>query len=319
MNVTHVATGVIPDTFMPLFAFVITYGLGYLLGSIPFGLILTRLAGLGDIRDIGSGNIGATNVLRTGNKPLAVMTLILDALKGAVAVIVGAHYTPILGLVGGAAALLGHSYPIWLNYKGGKGVATAFGMTCAINLPLGLAVGFTWTTVLLIVRYSSLAALSGAALAPLYAWAFGHNELVPFFVGIGIFIWWRHRLNIKRLIDGTEPQLGAKKTERKTASDPRELSVSESLQGIKEYIASVATRTAPCPFAVGDIVRFTPSPRALRQTQGMTAFGVVPGQEIEIKTITDGLYLFFAGDTGGWPWNEYILVRKGTHAPPRSE
>ncbi len=321
MNLSHAATGVIPDSFMPLFAFVITYGLGYLLGSIPFGLILTRLAGLGDIRDIGSGNIGATNVLRTGNKALAVMTLILDALKGAAAVLIGLHYTPILGLIGGAAALLGHSYPVWLKYKGGKGVATAFGMTCAINLPLGLAVGFTWTTVLLLVRFSSLAALSGAALAPVYAWAFGRNDLVLFFVVIGAFIWWRHRLNIKRLINGTEPQLGANLAEKNvvTAPEPHELTVTEALQGIRDYMSKAAAQNVPCPFAVGDKVRFTPSPRALRQSQSIAAFGVAPGQELEIIKISDGLYLFFTGDVGGWPWHEYTLVEKGTHAPPRAE
>lgn len=306
---------------MPLFAFVITYGLGYLLGSIPFGLILTRLAGLGDIRSIGSGNIGATNVLRTGNKALAIMTLILDAVKGAAAVMVGLYYTPVLGLVGGAAALLGHSYPIWLKYKGGKGVSTAFGMACAINLPLGLAIGFTWTTVLLIVRYSSLAALSAAALAPVYAWAFGHNDLAFFYIGIGAFIWWRHRLNIKRLIDGTEPQIGSGKGEAKTppsGTEPRELTVTEALQGIREYMSRAAPLNVPCPFAVGDYVRFTPSSRALQQQESIAAFGVKPGQELKIEKITDGLYLFFAGDIGGWPWHEYTLVRKDAHAPPHA-
>lgn len=305
---------------MPLFAFIITYGLGYLLGSIPFGLILTRLAGLGDIRDIGSGNIGATNVLRTGNKSLAVMTLILDALKGAVAVAVGQHYTPILGWIGGSAALLGHSYPVWLKYKGGKGVATAFGMACAIDWTLGLAVAFTWITVAAIVRFSSLAALSASALAPVYAWAFGRKDLIVFFAVIAAFIWWRHRRNIKRLFDGTEPQIGADKTDKKSAAPPpeqRELTVAEALQGIKDYMAKVETPLANCPFVIGDVVRFTPSSRALRQQDSITAFRVEPGQELAITKIGDGLYLFFADDAGGWPWNEYTLVKKGVHAPSR--
>jgi len=197
--------------FMPLFA--------YLLGSIPFGLLLTKLAGMGDIRTIGSGNIGATNVLRTGKKGLAALTLVCDALKGVVAVMIGQHYTPTLGLVAGVAALLGHSYPIWLKYKGGKGVATAFGFSCALNLPMGAAIGFTWIVVLVMVRYSSVAALSAAALAPLYAWLFGNTQLMLAYVGISSFIIWRHRANIKRLLNGTEGtlSLGSK---NKTAASP---------------------------------------------------------------------------------------------------
>lgn len=191
--------------FTPVFAFVISYGMGYLLGSIPFGLILTKLAGLGDIRTVGSGNIGATNVLRAGGKKLAAFTLLLDALKGVVAVLIGNHYTPMLGMVAGAAALLGHSYPIWLKYKGGKGVATGFGISCAINLPVGLAIGFTWALVFFMVRYSSVAALSAAALAPFYGWLLGDINLLYFYLFISGFVIWRHRVNIKRLLDGTEP------------------------------------------------------------------------------------------------------------------
>lgn len=189
---------------MPLVAFAVSYGGGYLLGSIPFGLILTKLAGMGDIRSIGSGNIGATNVLRTGKKGLAILTLVLDALKGAVAVWIGLSYTPMLGMIAGAAALLGHSYPIWLKYKGGKGVATGLGLSCALNLPLGLAIAFTWIVVAALVRYSSLAALAAAALAPLYAWLFGDWNLVVFYLFISGFVIWRHRANIRRLLDGTE-------------------------------------------------------------------------------------------------------------------
>lgn len=193
--------------FMPLIGFIVSYGGGYLLGSIPFGLVLTKLSGLGDLRTIGSGNIGATNVLRTGKKGLAALTLLLDALKGAAAVMLGLYFAPFLGLVGGLAALLGHAYPIWLKYKGGKGVATGFGVTMALSPPLGLAAGFTWTVVLVMVRYSSLAALSAALMTPIYAWLFDRHDLVSFFVIAGAFVWWRHRENIKRLINGTEPTI----------------------------------------------------------------------------------------------------------------
>ncbi|MEJ0063495.1 MAG: glycerol-3-phosphate 1-O-acyltransferase PlsY [Alphaproteobacteria bacterium] len=193
--------------FMAIFALMVSYGLGYLLGSIPFGLLLTKFAGAGDIRQIGSGNIGATNVLRTGKKGLAALTLALDAIKGAVAVMIGLHFSPALGLIAGAAAMLGHSYPIWLNYKGGKGVATAFGITCGIYWPLGLAAGFTWVVVLVMVRLSSVAALAAVTLAPFYAYILDRRDLVLFFIGIGIFIWWRHRKNIRQLISGEEPQI----------------------------------------------------------------------------------------------------------------
>lgn len=207
--------------FAPVFAFIISYGMGYLLGSIPFGLILTKLAGLGDIRQVGSGNIGATNVLRAGGKKLAAFTLLLDALKGVVAVMIGNHYTPTLGMVAGAAALLGHSYPVWLKYKGGKGVATGFGISCALNLPVGLAIGFTWTLVFFMVRYSSVAALSAAALAPFYGWLLGDINLLYFYLVISSFVIWRHRVNIQRLLNGTEPafSFGSKKPSAPAAAD----------------------------------------------------------------------------------------------------
>ena len=202
--------------FVPLFGFIISYGFGYLLGSIPFGLLLTKMAGLGDIRKVGSGNIGATNVLRTGNKCLAALTLALDALKGAVAVWIGQQYTPEMGMLAGAAAMLGHSYPVWLKYKGGKGVATAFGLSCALNLPMGLAIGFTWLIVLVLVRFSSLAAISAALLSPLYAWLFGNSKLVLFYFGACAFVWWRHRANFKRLLDGTETTISLGRKDSKT-------------------------------------------------------------------------------------------------------
>ncbi len=200
--------------FVPLFGFIISYGFGYLLGSIPFGLLLTKMAGLGDIRKVGSGNIGATNVLRTGNKGLAALTLVLDALKGAVAVWIGQQYTPEMGMLAGAAAMLGHSYPVWLKYRGGKGVATAFGLSCALNLPMGLAIGFTWLIVLVLVRFSSLAAISAALLSPLYAWLFGNSKLVLFYFGACAFVWWRHRANFKRLLDGTETTISLGRKDR---------------------------------------------------------------------------------------------------------
>lgn len=204
--------------FVPLFGFIISYGFGYLLGSIPFGLLLTKMAGLGDIRKVGSGNIGATNVLRTGHKGLAALTLALDALKGAAAVWIGQQYTPEMGMVAGAAALLGHSYPVWLKYKGGKGVATAFGLSCALNLPMGLAIGFTWLTVLVLVRYSSLAAIAAALLSPLYAWLFADTKLVFFYIGACAFVWWRHRANFKRLLDGTETTISLGKKGQSSVS-----------------------------------------------------------------------------------------------------
>lgn len=186
---------------------------GYLLGSIPFGLLFTRMAGLGDIRDIGSGNIGATNVLRTGNKTLALATLLCDGGKGAVATLVAGQF---LGLVPSAiaacAAFVGHVYPVWLKFNGGKGVATYFGILIALLWPAGLLAGVTWIGAALLFRYSSLAALMAATLAPLYFIFFGHIGLaIPAAICTAL-IYWRHRPNIERLRAGTEPRIGAKAT-----------------------------------------------------------------------------------------------------------
>jgi glycerol-3-phosphate acyltransferase PlsY len=184
---------------------------GYLLGSIPFGLLLTRLAGLGDIRNVGSGNIGATNVLRTGNKGLAALTLLLDGGKGAAAVLLAAPFGPEAAALAGLGAVIGHLFPVWLRFKGGKGVATGLGVLLASAWPVGLAACATWLLVAAVLRYSSLAALLAFLLAPLYAWLFTHRgELVALAGAIALLVWLRHSGNIGRFAAGTEPRIGAK-------------------------------------------------------------------------------------------------------------
>ena len=182
---------------------------GYLLGSIPFGLLLGKLAGAGDIRGIGSGNIGATNVLRTGRKGLAVLTLLLDAGKGAAAVLVTAYFTPLLGLAAGIAAVAGHCFPVWLKFKGGRGVATGFGVLLAALPLVGLLACATWAAVAAIFRFSSLAALAAYLAAPVYAAVFYDVPEGIFAAVISILIIVRHRANIARLRAGTEPRIGA--------------------------------------------------------------------------------------------------------------
>lgn len=186
---------------------------GYLLGSIPFGLLLTRWAGLGDIRNIGSGNIGATNVSRTGRKDIALATLLLDAAKAGVALLIaralsentGQHIA--IGLVAGAAAFIGHCYPVWLKFKGGKGVATFFGVLFAGIWPIGVVAGLTWLAVYAMFGYSSLAALCAAAIAPILAMVAGFDWWeIGFTLVIGALIFWRHRGNIERLRNGEEPK-----------------------------------------------------------------------------------------------------------------
>jgi glycerol-3-phosphate acyltransferase PlsY len=180
----------------------------YLLGSIPFGLVLTKLAGLGDIRKIGSGNIGATNVLRTGNKPLAALTLFLDGLKGAVAVLLTHLIAPELTAIAGLMALVGHLFPVWLKFKGGKGVATAAGIYTALYWPIGLSYMVTWIVVAKVSRYSSLAALVAIGLAPAYALFFGRGNILWLAVIILVLVFLKHSTNIKRLKEGTEPRIG---------------------------------------------------------------------------------------------------------------
>ena len=185
--------------------------IGYGLGSIPFGLILAKTMNLGDLRKIGSGNIGATNVLRTGNKLAAALTLILDGGKGAVAVLIAQAYSgESAAQLAALAAFLGHCYPVWLGFKGGKGVATFLGLLLALHWPLGLAACATWLVIAVVLRYSSLSALTAAGLSPVLAAALGRGELVWLMVVLAILIYWRHRPNIARLRDGTETKIGQK-------------------------------------------------------------------------------------------------------------
>ena len=193
---------------------------GYLLGSIPFGVLLTRAAGAGDVRNIGSGNIGATNVLRTGRKDLALATLLLDAGKGAVALLIARQLlgSEAAGANAGGAAFTGHLFPVWLGFKGGKGVATFFGLLIAAAWPLGLMAGATWLIVAFALRYSSLAALIASAAAPLIALvpltAIGLPVATPILllsVFTAVLIWIRHHENIGRLLKGAEPRIGAVK------------------------------------------------------------------------------------------------------------
>ena len=185
-------------------------GLGYLLGSVPFGLILTRLFGAGDLRSIGSGSIGATNVLRTGRKGLAAGTLLLDAGKGALAVWLTAQWWPLVAPIAAFGAIVGHCFPVWLGFKGGKGVATALGIALALSWPVALACAAVWLAVVAASRISSLGGITATLAGPLAAWALGRPELVLPLAGIALVVLWRHRANIARLRAGTEPRIGAK-------------------------------------------------------------------------------------------------------------
>jgi acyl phosphate:glycerol-3-phosphate acyltransferase len=186
---------------------------GYLCGTIPFGLILTKSAGLGDIRTIGSGNIGATNVLRTGNKKVAAATLVLDALKGTVpALLMGWLFAPQAAILAGLAAFFGHLFPMWLGFKGGKGVATSIGVLFGLFWPLGLIFMGVWIAMAVLFRISSLSALTASLLSPVAAWAVGRSDLIlpAAIMGIAVFI--THRANIARILKGEEPRLGKSKT-----------------------------------------------------------------------------------------------------------
>jgi len=199
---------ILGTAMQPTFA-VISLVFGYLLGSIPFGLIITRLAGMGDVRKIGSGNIGATNVLRTGNKWAAALTLIFDASKGAAAVLIaGAFYGPGGAAVAGLGAFLGHIFPVWLGFKGGKGVATFIGVMLALAWPVGLAVLATWLAAAALWRISSLSALIAAALAPLYIWMWGEPLAAALAAVLAIIIFVTHWANITRILSGSEPHIG---------------------------------------------------------------------------------------------------------------
>ena len=185
--------------------------LSYLLGSIPFGVILTRLGGAGDLRTIGSGNIGATNVLRTGRKGLAAATLLLDMAKGAVAVLLVAHLFPGNALLAAAGAFIGHCYPVWLRFKGGKGVATLMGIVVALHWPLGLVYAVVWLGLLAGLRISSVAGMAAALSAPFAAALFGRFDLVLLLLALALIVLWKHRENVDRLFSGTEPRIGRSK------------------------------------------------------------------------------------------------------------
>ncbi len=186
--------------------------LGYALGSVPFGLVLTKLAGGGDIREIGSGNIGATNVLRSGRKGLAALTLLLDLLKGFVAVWLAFRFLPGAEVFAAAGAFFGHLYPVWLNFKGGKGVATYAGILFGLFWQGGAVYAAAWIGGLLLFRTSSVAGLLAAVLAPVAAAYFGRYELVALLAACTLIVFWKHRENIERLIDGTEPRIGKSKS-----------------------------------------------------------------------------------------------------------
>ncbi|MDJ0993403.1 MAG: glycerol-3-phosphate 1-O-acyltransferase PlsY [Dinoroseobacter sp.] len=184
---------------------------GYLLGAVPFGLVIAKLLGLGDLRQIGSGNIGATNVLRTGNKPAAAATLVLDAGKGAIAVLLArALVGEDAAQVAGAAAFLGHCFPIYLGFKGGKGVATFLGTLLALAWPVGMAACMTWLIAAGAFRISSLSALIAAATSPLWAYLLGFEDMTLLASFLAVLVWIRHRPNIVRLLDGSEPRIGRK-------------------------------------------------------------------------------------------------------------
>jgi len=184
---------------------------GYLLGSIPFGVILTRLGGAGDIRQIGSGNIGATNVLRTGRKELAAATLILDMLKATAAVLIALRVAPGFEILAGAAAFIGHCYPVWLRFKGGKGVATMMGVCLGLSGAIALAYALIWIGMLVVVRISSAAGLTAAISAPVAALLLGRTDLAPVLAALAAIVAWKHHENIRRLLNGTEPRIGGKR------------------------------------------------------------------------------------------------------------
>ncbi len=184
--------------------------IGYLLGSIPFGVILTRLAGAGDLRQIGSGNIGATNVLRTGRRGLAVATLVLDAAKGWAAVMLVAWLFPDrdFAVLAAAGAFVGHLYPVWLRFRGGKGVATLLGIVLALHWPCGIVYAVVWIGLLAVARISSLAGMGAAISAPLSVAFFARFDLLPLLIALALLVLWKHRDNLARLMAGTEPRIG---------------------------------------------------------------------------------------------------------------
>src|ERR1700736_1131804 len=209
MRGKYVGTGATPmsaDAFL-----VVAFGLGYLLGSIPFGLILTKLAGTQDLRSIGSGNIGATNVLRTGRKGLAAATLLLDMLKGTVAVIIAGYYAgPNAAMLAALGAFLGHLFPVWLGFKGGKGVAVYIGVLIGLFWPAAVVFCVLWLATAATTRYSSLSALVASFVTPIFLWWFGQPALASLFAVLTLLLFYMHRENIKRLQAGNEGRIGEK-------------------------------------------------------------------------------------------------------------
>jgi glycerol-3-phosphate acyltransferase PlsY len=190
---------------------IVAFVIGYCCGSIPFGLVLTKIAGTQDLRSIGSGNIGATNVLRTGRKGLAAATLIGDMLKGTAAVVIAGYYGgPNAAMLAAFGAFLGHLYPVWLNFKGGKGVATYLGVLLGLFWPAALVFAVMWIATAYTSRYSSLSALVAAFVTPIFLWWFGHAALASLFVVLTLILFYTHRENIKRLQAGTEGRIGEK-------------------------------------------------------------------------------------------------------------
>jgi glycerol-3-phosphate acyltransferase PlsY len=195
-----------PDVFLP-----VAFAIGYLLGSIPFGLVLTKLAGTADLRSIGSGNIGATNVLRTGRKGLAAATLLFDMLKGTVAVIIAGHLGgPNAAMLAGLGAFLGHLFPVWLKFRGGKGVAVYIGVLLGLFWPAAMVFCAIWLATAFASRYSSLSALIASFVTPLFLWSFGHAALASLSVVLTLLLFYMHRENIRRLQAGTEGRIGQK-------------------------------------------------------------------------------------------------------------
>jgi glycerol-3-phosphate acyltransferase PlsY len=200
-----------PELISPTATLILWAVIGYLLGSVPFGVVLSRLMGLGNLREIGSGNIGATNVLRTGNKTAAALTLLLDGAKGAVAVLLARAFAADDAVqLAALAAFIGHCYPVWLGFKGGKGVATFLGIWLAYAWLVGLACCATWLAVAMLKRISSLAAILAASFSTIYAFAFGEGQALLVGAILTLLVFWRHRANISRLKAGTEPRIGQK-------------------------------------------------------------------------------------------------------------
>ncbi|MBA3677972.1 MAG: glycerol-3-phosphate 1-O-acyltransferase PlsY [Sphingosinicella sp.] len=193
---------------MPLLSLVF----GYLLGSIPFGILLTRLAGAGDLRAVGSGNIGATNVLRTGRKGLAALTLLLDMLKGTAAVLMASYFYPGTEELAAVGAFVGHLWPLWLRFRGGKGVATFLGVMIGLHWLSALVYAVAWLLTLVVTRFSSIAGMTAALAAPVGAAALGRFDLALLYLGFALLVFWKHRENLERLLDGSEPRVGSRES-----------------------------------------------------------------------------------------------------------